>query len=90
MFNSSPFVKVSTEKQNRSLLGLFPSCQRPAGKGSQDTDGLRKVSLSELCAERNNSRTRAMGYGLRSAPIIATEITHFSEDRLRQAWRVPF
>ena len=26
-----------------------------------------------------------MDYGLRSAPTIATEITHFSEDRLCQA-----
>jgi hypothetical protein len=31
-----------------------------------------------------------MDYGLRSAPISATEITQFLEDRLCHAWRVPF
>jgi hypothetical protein len=34
-----------------------------------------------------NSRT---GYRLRSAPSNVTAIKHFSEDRLCQAWRVPF
>jgi hypothetical protein len=31
-----------------------------------------------------------MGYGLRSAPTITTEIKHFSDDRLCHASRVPF
>lgn len=49
-----------------------------------------KCHTLKLCAKRNTSRMLGTDYGLRSAPTIATEITHFSEDRLCQAWRVPF
>jgi len=65
-------------------MGLDPNDSPPL---LRDT-GLQGAYALDAGAQQ--CRTSRTGYGLRAAPISATEITHFSAERLCQAWRVPF
>jgi len=58
--------------------------------GDMPGNGARELAFQSEAPCADASRRLGMDYGLRSAPTIATEITHFSDDRLCQAWRVPF
>jgi hypothetical protein len=46
-------------------------------------------SAEDQKPDANDANLRT-GYRLRTAPSNVTAIKHFSEDRLCQAWRVPF
>jgi hypothetical protein len=47
-------------------------------------DSVRQMTHSQLSARCYSSQMLGTDYGLRSAPTIATEIKHFSVDRLCQ------
>lgn len=87
-------MRSSRRRISRSIdpevVHQLPYCRHARNGVSKCGTASGKCHTLKLCAKRNTSRMLGMDYGLRSAPTIATEITHFSEDRLCQAWRVPF
>jgi hypothetical protein len=79
-----PSIEGSSPGKGFRIPAAMPVTESECGTASG------KCRTLKLGAEHSTSRMLGMDYDLRSAPTIATEITHFSEDRLCQAWRVPF
>jgi hypothetical protein len=79
-----------------SRVQTVPTDFEPAQGNAPDTALICGGSMMTILTKNAGwqpalqQRAATLRYGLRWAPRIATEMTHFSEERLCQAWRVPF